>query len=92
MKVIYKYLVPLTADFRLSLPPLAQVLSVQMQNGSPQMWVLQDANLANSTQERRFMVIGTGHQIPDNLSSVHHLGTFQMNDGVFVWHVFEVMS
>ncbi len=68
----------------LHMPGGAKILTVQMQNGVPYVWVLvnPDAMMARRT----IRVFGTGHPIPSGYDD-HHIGSVQ--DGALVWHVFD---
>ncbi len=85
MKTIWKYKLKLT-DFQIiDMPGAAQILSVQVQEGHLVLWALctPSAPLA----QRRFLIYGTGVQMPDIPTNWHFLASVQMNP--FVWHVFE---
>ncbi len=82
---IHKYPVA-PGDFTLDLPLNAQALSVQVQHGQPQLWMLVDAS--EPTAPRRFAIRGTGHPC-DGLRASHYLGTFQLDGGALVFHLFE---
>jgi len=74
--------------FKLSLPRGARILDVQMQHDEPQMWVLLDED--DFKTERQFFVMGTGHKIEGaRYDDLRYCGTFQMQGGKLVWHVFE---
>lgn len=78
---IYKY--PLEqSTTTLSLPVGAKVLDVQLQDRRLHLWACVD--LAGAHVDRRFLVFGTGHGVPDGLQ---YIATVQ--DGPYVWHVFE---
>ena len=84
MKVVYKYPVSLSVKFSFQIPQYAEVLSVGMQNGSPQMWVLLDPDARGII--RTFSIFGTGCEISH--PNVEYVGTFQNGD--LVWHLFEL--
>ncbi len=67
----------------IQIPMEAKVLTVQVQNEVPHIWVL--VSPENEVETRKFMVVGTGHPFDD--TSMKYIGTFQ--DGPFVWHLFE---
>ena len=69
------------------IPTGSDVLSVQVQHGELQLWAMVRLDLGVSC-ERRFVVVGTGHYMPSGRHE--YLGTFQLADGNFVGHVFEV--
>ncbi len=85
MNRIYKYPVIVTDEFNLTMPVGAKVLSVQVQNGSPQLWAMVDTSEPLS-EIRSFRVIGTGHPI-DSDPGVY-IGTFQIHGGELVLHLF----
>lgn len=86
MNTIYKYqLQPGRNEFRM--PVHAQVLAVQLQYGNPCMWAKVDP--AAEQEDRTFDIYGTGHEMPDD-PRLMYVGTFQMESGALVWHVFEV--
>lgn len=86
MKTIWKFPVEM-GRFELSLPVGAEVLSVQAQQGPPQMWVLLDPDIGRDTMRRAFEVFGTGHPIPPSAHTF--IGTFQLASGSLVFHLFE---
>jgi hypothetical protein len=84
MRAIWKFPVTAADQFTLTLPVGARVLEVATQYEHPQMWVLVDPDA--HMEERTFYVCGTGHAIAENLN---YLGSFQLDAGAFVGHVFE---
>lgn len=85
VKTIWKY--PIGTETEIEMPEFAQVLSVQVQNGEPFIWVLVNPDLARTM--RRFVTYGTGHQLPSNPGM--YLGTFQLSQLGLVFHLFEVL-
>lgn len=87
---IYKYPIPgraiIEESFSLDLPQGAQVLDVQVQRGSPCIWAM--VNPWNETVPRRFLLNGTGFPL-DSPGELAYVGTFQMEDGTLVYHLFE---
>lgn len=81
MKTIFKY--PLTTITTLDLPRESQVVSFQIQDRTPTIWVLQETN--NEKISRTFFIVGTGWEITQE--NFEYIGTAQ--DGYFVWHLFE---
>lgn len=88
---IWKYEVPINDHFTLSLPVGAEPLTVQVQAGDPQMWILLDETETIYT-DRKFRVAGTGHPIQEPRESLHYVSTFQLAGGQLIFHVFEVIS
>ena len=85
---ILKYYIPLPG-IDIYIPLLSKVLSFQMQNGQPVLWVLADDNV---TEDQKYLVhfryIGTGQEVSKEMLNGKYIGTIQ--DGMFVWHLFEV--
>ena len=91
MKTIYKYSLYDVIDVfsgvvKLEMPKGAKILHVYSQQGRPCLLVLVDT--ANETEFRNFRIVGTGYEIDFDCSN--HVGTWLQQDGVFVWHLFEV--
>jgi hypothetical protein len=82
-KTIWKF--PLTPDCALSMPVGSIILTVQVQEQIPCLWALVDP--AAPHERRCFRTYGTGHPVADD--SGEYIGTFQLNGGVLVFHVFE---
>jgi hypothetical protein len=80
VKTIYKYAIH-PGVYSLYLPEGSEALSVDIQYGEPQMWVLQD------TSKPVVCRYGTGHQLPED--DMRFIGTFFGDSGVFVFHLFE---
>ncbi len=75
----------------IELPTGSVLLSVQSQNNTPCLWVL----ICNQEAEKeviRLRTIGTGISISyDDFDWQDFLGTYQLNDGSFVGHVFQII-
>ena len=72
----------------LRLPKGARILCVQTQAGEPQLWVLVDKS--QPLESRRIRVYGTGWEMDE--AAREYLGTFQVEGGALVFHVFEEMG
>jgi hypothetical protein len=86
MITVYKYPVVLNDEFTLGLPGKARVLTVQVQRGKPYLWALVDTE--EPSRLRHFRLAGTGHPINEPISE--YLGTFQVEGGLLVFHLFEM--
>jgi hypothetical protein len=82
---IYKYPFSVAGEFDLQLPRGSSLLSVQVQAGTPCLWALVDADEPQAS--RHFRVFGTGHPVPKFSGSF--VGTFQLEGGALVFHLFE---
>ena len=81
---VWKSPLEVTDSQVLELPAGAQLLSVQVQHGSPQIWALVDPSLY--TEPRQIRIVGTGHSAAD---VGRFIDTFQVQGGSLVFHVFE---
>ena len=86
MKTIHKYTLQLTEWQSIQMPAESKILTIQMQNGVPCMWVEVDTSLQSVT--RKFLTVGTGHAINDE---VVYLGTYQLYSGGLIMHVMELV-
>lgn len=85
MKTIYKYAIDINGPNVINTHCMPEFLSFQMQDGMPYIWLLVDTN--QFITEYRFTIVGTGLSVPDRS---RYRGTVQ--DGQFVWHLFELPS
>jgi hypothetical protein len=83
MLTVWKYPLPPVELIELDMPHGARVLTVQKQGTNICMWAL--VNPAHELERRGFQIIGTGHEIE---SVGEYVGTFQVEGGAFVFHVF----
>jgi hypothetical protein len=87
MKTVWKFELPLEDYVELLLPKGSISLSVQVQGNNLQLWCL--CNPEEPLREKRvFRIVGTGHYIEEK--NISFIDTFQMMNGDFAFHVFEV--
>lgn len=87
MKQVWKF--PLfMGSGNIEMPVGAEILHVAEQNGQMCLWALVDPHALS--EGRRFMVIGTGHEIVEPV--LRHIGTALMFGGSLVFHAFEVKN
>jgi len=86
MKTIYKYPLAITDEQIITMPFEARILTVQVQDGVPCLWALVEPDW--KPEPRRILTFGTGHPIPDGTAG-RHVGTYQVQGGSLVFHVFE---
>lgn len=92
MNSVYKY--PLeTTDFQtVEMPKDAEILCIQTQQETPNIWALVDLDNVYKEQEKRyFEIYGTGHKIKD-LTNRKYIGSYQLKGGFLVFHCFEVLN
>jgi len=85
MKSVWKFLLPRPDDHvTLSMPIGSQPLHVANQQGESFLWALVDPGAP--TDEFHFRWAGTGHPIEE--PNAEYVGTWMMDDGMLVWHLF----
>ena len=88
VKTIYKYELEVKDIQRIFLPAGSEILTMQNQNHTPHIWAMVDS--ANECVERVFEIFGTGHHIHEDMGvDRKYIGTFQMQGGTLVFHLFE---
>lgn len=85
MKVIYKYILPTGGKTIVINEPIAEVLSLQLQNGIPTMWAIIDTEIEEIVP-LKIIAIGTGWTLDKGVDG--YLGTIQDDCG-YVWHYFK---
>lgn len=85
-KTIYKYPLDVVDHQSITLPFGAQILCVQTQNNIPVIYAIVDRD-STLTEQRHFRTFGTGHTI-DSKYADYYIGTYQLNGGRLVFHVF----
>lgn len=86
-RAIYKYDLPADSVNVIKMPE-AEVLTVQVQGGSPKLWAL--VNPTAKPTANYFLTVGTGAQIPNEIKIQRYIGTFQLSAGALVFHVFQI--
>jgi hypothetical protein len=82
---IWKFPLQVTDVQEIDISHGSKFLSVQLQNGIPNLWAL--CPTGYTKVKRRIYAFGTGNLI--NLQDVgSFIGTYQTQGGQFVWHVF----
>lgn len=82
-QTIHKWRLNWMGETLIGMSPNADILDVQIQNGEPTMWVQLDPD--ESTVPRKFVLLPTGAEFPKFEGP--YIATVQ--EGGFVWHVFE---
>ena len=85
---IWKYQLEVTDGQNISMPKGAEILTVQVQDGSPCLWALVDPKA--ETEIRFIEIFGTGNPVLSDIgASRKYISTFQMLEGRLVLHAFE---
>ena len=86
-KVIWKFELDHKGNQEIELPIDYEILTIQVQNETPCLWVLVDPN--KPKEKEIFEIYGTGHEIHYDMGiDRKYVGTFQENKGMYVWHLF----
>jgi hypothetical protein len=85
METIWKYELEVTGEQKIMMPNGAVTLDVQVQDNLPCLWVRVDPD--RSMINRKIITHGTGHEVPETTGD--HIGTYQLQGGGLVFHVFE---
>lgn len=85
MNTIYKYPLAVLDEQEVSMPGRAVVLCAQIQSGALCLWAR--VWTESPLEKRTFLIVGTGNSFPESKLPPKHIGTVQ--NGPFVWHVFE---
>jgi hypothetical protein len=89
-KTVWRFPLPLADRITIDMEAGAVLLQV----GPPRrdaelldLWALVDPDPAVPLEPRTFLVVGTGHPVPDD--SGVYVGTTHSHGGALIWHVFE---
>lgn len=88
IKVVWKFEFEIIDKFEISMPRDCEILTVQVQNGTPCIWALVNPDVVQ--EKRVFRLAGTGHDIHYDMGvDYKYIGTFQLD--VLVFHLFEYL-
>lgn len=82
---IWKFSVTVIDNFQIQMPEGAKILTVDMQGDVPYIWAIVVPN--SPLQIRKFVLRGTGH--PFVGGEDNYIGSFQLIEGLLVFHLFE---
>ena len=85
IKTIFKYPLEVIDEQTIEMPSGAQILTVQMQRGLLYLWAL--VPVAAPMMQRRIITHGTEHPVPPTTGE--YIGTYQLDGGSLIFHVFE---
>jgi hypothetical protein len=77
---------------KLTIPVGAQFLSVQMQHDHPQVWMLVDPAKPQETVKFMLQPTGVEWDSDDYDDFLSYRGTFQLERGAMVFHLFQLIS
>jgi hypothetical protein len=85
MHRVYKYQLELQPLVTIKMPRGAELLYLNIQHEVPCIWAR--VKIDNPTEDRTFRICGTGHDAED---TGPYVGSFYLQGGLFVFHVFGV--
>lgn len=91
MRTIWKFTLALGGHQSIRMPKGAQIIALQMQGGMPQIWAVVNPR-EDEVVHREFVTYGTGHAFNVAGEPKTYIGTYQLDDGALVFHVFEEHS
>lgn len=83
---VWKFPVHLADSFEVEMPHGSKFLHLDVQRDNPAMWFL--VNPHSPPVSRVFHLVGTG-DASEGLDQCTHLGSFLLDNGTFVFHLFE---
>ena len=86
VRAIWKFQLGVLDEQIVFMPEGAEILHLQVQRDVPCVWAIVDPDARQ--EPRKFWTIVTG-DIPDDRSLATHIGSYQLEGGSFVAHVFE---
>ncbi len=89
MRTVWKFPLLVTDSQAFHMPMGAVVLHVDVQRGEAMFWALVETD--RPVEPRHFAVYGTGHPMANDGSTLVHCGSFLLNEGNLVFHLFEVL-
>ncbi len=91
-QTIWKFPLVITDSQTIEIPESAQILSCQLQHGTPCMWAI--VNPDAMKERRTVFIFGTGNEFQDRplRKPLVFIDTIQMAGGSLVWHVFMEQS
>ena len=85
MRTIHKYPLQTCDEQVIEMPVGAEILCVQVQNGVACLWASVETTFGLSGV--RIYTFGTGHPLP--AAELRYVGTYQLDGGSLVFHVYE---
>jgi len=87
---IFKYPLAVVDRQTVEMPKGATILCCQIQLDKPCLWAAVDPDAP--LEPRTILVVGTGRDTAFGLATTEYIGTIQLNEGVFIFHVFELVE
>jgi len=88
MRTIYKYPFDIKKEVYITPPAGSELLKIGLQGDQPTAWFIVDTKTKQS-EIRKFLIFGTGHELPEYYTSLTYHGTIMTDGDSLVWHIFE---
>ena len=85
---IFKFPIDITGYTTISISEGAKILTLQIDQKTDEPCIWAEVNTERVLVERKFVVVATGISFPDEFN---YIGTFQVDGGEFVGHLFEIL-
>ncbi len=89
MEAVWKYELTNASCQEIQMPEYAEVLTIQLLNNTPSMWVRVDPE--NKLVTHSFLVVWTGEKFDGIRSNYQYIGTYQSKNHL-VYHVFKILN
>jgi hypothetical protein len=87
MQKIFKYKLDTSGEQEITMPAFSKILCVKNQHNVPCLWAMIDTD--SRLVKRKIITFLTGADIEFNNQKYEYIGTYLMNNGSFVGHVYE---
>lgn len=92
MRRILKFELKLHGEQVIEIEGIGTILHVNVQNGKPFVWIDVNEYLFKK-EEKRIRIFHTGEEIPNELlHKTKYIGTFFLDDGCYVGHVYQIIG
>ena len=86
MKAVYKYTLTQAYHQRISMPGNARIIHVDVQHDMPCVWA--EVELEVSPRDVELYIVQTGMPLPNG--EIKYVGTFMLDGGYYVGHVYQL--
>lgn len=87
METVWKFSLEVTDEQHIEIPNGAEILTVQTNGKDGQPYLYAKVDTERTLERKKIITRGTGHKL--SILTGKYIGTYQYNEGLFVFHVFE---
>ncbi|MGZ4161015.1 MAG: DUF7352 domain-containing protein [Neobacillus sp.] len=92
MYTVWKYTLNATQKQQIDMPLGSKILNAELQHEEIVLYALINKADVGMTEDREIIVLGTGHEIDEDLTKYQFVNTVVMNNGYLMFHVFASKS